>query len=184
MHSNRKNAFKPLIIAALLSGLAMSGVAFAHEGMGGGGYGPCTGGMMGDYGMMNGGMMGSGMMGGGMRGGGMGMMGDGYYGSPMSMMNLSDAQQKQIAEIQQKARKEQWNRMGEMRKAMEAYQSEMLKEEPDPDAASKTYQQAARVRGEMMKHGLETRQKMMSVMNKEQREQFRNMMGPGMGMMQ
>ena len=36
----------------------------------------------------------------------------------------------------------------------------------------------------MMRHGLETRQQMMQTLNKEQRQQFRGMMGPGMGMIQ
>lgn len=165
-----RNPLKPVLLATALTALLSSGAtAYAH-GYGGmmGGYGPCQNGM--EMGMMGPDMGGPGY-------------GQGYGSNPMAMMNLSDDQRQKLFAIQQEARNEQWKRMGEMQEAMAALQQEMAKESPNPDTVSKAYERVSAIRGEMMRHGLETRQQMMQTLNKEQRQQFRGMMGSGMGMM-
>jgi len=180
-----RKSLKPMLLTTALAALLSSGTAaFAHGygGMMGDGHGPCHNGMQ--MGMMDPGMgmdSGMGMMGGPMMGG------PGYgqrYGNPMAMMNLTDDQRQKLFDIQQEARNKQWKRMGEMQEAMAALQQEMAKESPNPDTVSKAYDRVSAIRGEMMRHGLETRQQMMQTLNKEQRQQFRGMMGPGMGMIQ
>lgn len=178
-----RKSLKPMLLTTALTALLGSGTtAFAHGygGMMGGGYGPCQNGM--EMGMMGPGMSyGMGMMGGPMMGG------PGYgqgYGNPMAMMNLSDDQRQKLFDLQQKAQKERWEHMTDMQEAMLELQKEWAKEDPNPDTVSKAYQKMSDIRLEMMREGLETRQQMMQMLDKEQRQQFRGMMGPGMGMMQ
>lgn len=178
-------SLKPVLLTTVFAAILSSGTtAFArgYGGMMGEAYGPCQNGMQ--MGMMGPGVgMGYGM---GMMGGPM-MGGPGYgqgYGNPMAMMNLSDDQRQKLFDLQQKAQKERWEHMTDMQEAMLELQKEWAKEDPNPDTVSKAYQKMSDIRLEMMREGLETRQQMMQMLDKEQRQQFRGMMGPGMGMMQ
>ena len=182
-------SIKPILLTTVFAAILSGGTsAFAHGNggmMGGGygGYGPCQGGAMGPGMGMGMGMMGSGM-GMGMMGGPM-MGGQGYgYGNPMGMMNLSDEQRQKMFDVQQKAQKERWEHMADMQEAMADLQKEWAKDEPNPDAVTAAYEKMSDIRLEMMREGLETRQEMMQMLDKDQRQQFRGMMGPGMGMMQ
>ena len=186
-------SLKPALLTTVFVAILSGGTsAFAHGNggmMGGGygGYGPCQGGSMGpgmEMGMMGPGMgMGMGMMGGSMMGGP--GYGQGYgYGNPMGMMNLSDEQRQRMFDIQKKVQEERWEHMGDMQEAMADLQREMTKENPDQEAVTKAYQKMSDIRLEMMREGLDGRRQMMEILNKEQRQQFRGMMGPGMGMMQ
>ncbi|BBN59872.1 Spy/CpxP family protein refolding chaperone [Hydrogenovibrio marinus] len=143
--------------------------------MGGGGYGPgyhmqngYGPGMMGGYGSpgMMGGYGGMGMMGGY---GGMGMMG-GYGG--MGVINLSDKQINQM----QKIRSEQMAQMTPMMNEMWKARNDMFKamRSHDQKAISKAYDEMAAVRKQAFMLHSKMREKMQSILTKEQKEKLRN----------
>lgn len=176
------SGLRALLLATLLF-LPLS--AIAHGPMMGGGMmgldddadygmtqGPCPGFGMG-YGR------GMGMMGGMGYGHGPGMMGGMGYGMGygLQQLELTDAQHEKIGQIQQRMRKQQYERMGAMMEAREAMQLEMLKDQPDPEAVARAHEKASAIRREMLKSHIEARNEMRGVLSEEQRERMRGMGG-------
>lgn len=142
----------------------------------GGGYGP---GMMGGYGGYGPGMMGPGM-GYGMMGGyggayGPGMMG-GFYG-----LNLSNDQQKKIAQIEENTRKKNWDLMGKLQEEHVTLQNLLAQERPDPGKVGAEYDRVSGLQKQMMQNGLQARNQIESVLTKEQRDQLRQGWSGGSG---
>lgn len=163
--------FKKTVLAVCVSGVLLgSGVLPAQPmGMGGGDASSMPMGRGMGMGMMN------------MMGGGMGMM---DMGSAMGMLDLSDEQQKKIAKIQERVRADYWQRMNAMHDVMEAMRGEMMKDPADPEAVAKAFDKMAGLRREAIKSQVQAHNEVRAVLTKEQREQMRGMMGPGMGMME
>lgn len=153
--------------------------------MGGyGGYGP---GMMGGYG----GGYGPGMMGPGMMGGyGPGMMGGGYGGPGMmgaygpggfGNLNLSNDQQKKIAQIQENTRKKNWDLMGKLQEEHANLQNLFAEETPDSNKVGAEYDRLAGLRKQILQNNLQAHNQIQSVLTKEQRDQLQQWRGGMMG---
>lgn len=142
-------------------------------------HGPMMGQDMGDdadYEMMPGYGMGYGHgMGMGMMGRGPGMMGGMGYG--MQMLDLSDAQREKIGQIQQRMRKQQYERMEKMIEAREAMRAEMWKDQPDPEAVARAHDRVSALRREMLKERVQAHNEMRAVLTDEQRERLRETRG-------
>ncbi|MFO7604325.1 MAG: periplasmic heavy metal sensor [Gammaproteobacteria bacterium] len=129
-----------------------------------------------------------GMMGGGMGRNGMGMMqGGGMMGGGMSpMMNMLDLDEGQRTQVRALAREHRNNRlkmMGEMMDIQDEVASAYDKAEPDAKAIGKAYSKMADKRRQMIEQQVEMRNKMRTLLNKEQKERFDYMHRGGMGMM-
>jgi Spy/CpxP family protein refolding chaperone len=147
-----------------------------------GGYGPgmMGPGMMGGYGP---GMMGPGMMGGYGPGMGPGMMGGygqgygqgmgGYGPGPFHSLNLSDKQQKAVADIMEKARRQQWQLMGKLNDLNARLQQLYSQETWDKDAIGSTYEQIGQIQRQMVENQVEARNQIVNQLTDEQRKQFR-----------
>jgi len=169
----------------------MGGYGYNGRGMMGGyGYGP---GMMGGYGGMGmmGGYGGFGMMGGyggmgmmmggfggpGMMGGygGMGMMGG--YGmdmmgvGPLGMLDLSDKQRDQIYDIQRDMRKQHWELMEDMFKAMDKVNELMSAEKRDSKAILAAYEPIYGLQKKMLEFHIDAANRIDAVLTAEQRKQ-------------
>ncbi|WP_203234879.1 Spy/CpxP family protein refolding chaperone [Modicisalibacter coralii] len=168
------------LMGGVLATVLVSGLALAHGGMMGGGYGP---GMMGDGygpGMMGGGY-GPGMMGGGygpgMMGGGYGpgMMGGGYgpgmmgggYGPGMmggalpfgDERLLNDDQRRQIRRIQGEFYKSQQPLMERLHERMETLHELYGDEKADPTRAGDVYAEVFKLRREMADNARQARER-------------------------
>ena len=173
-------AILALLVLTLPMGVSAQGPMMdAEDGDGYGmmhGYGP-------GYGRGYGSGCGMGMMGGmgyGMMGPGMGMMGPGMgygmgFGGPL--LDLSEAQREKMVGIQRGLRQEQYERMGDMLKAREAMQAELLKQQPDPEAVAEAFDKVSAVRREMLKARIRAQNEMRAVLTDEQREKLRGMGG-------
>ena len=162
--------------AASAPGRAGYGPGAGYHRRGPGGYGPGASGrgdgyggpwMMGDdYGGYG---MGWGMMGGGY---GMGPSMMGGYGRFAAGLNLSDAQQKKIAAIEDAQFKKQWALMPQMRAAMVDYSRDVIGTEINVDAAMKAAKAVDGLRLQMLRNHLETTNQINAVLTKEQRVQL------------
>ncbi|MBZ9558362.1 MULTISPECIES: hypothetical protein [unclassified Modicisalibacter] len=159
------------LMGGVLATVLVSGLALAHGGMMGGGYGP---GMMGDGygpGMMGGGY-GPGMMGGGygpgMMGGGYGpgMMGGGYgpgmMGGALPFGDerlLNDDQRRQIRRIQGEFYKSQQPLMERLHERMETLYELYGDEKADPARAGDVYTEVFKLRREMADNARQARER-------------------------
>lgn len=170
MTKRRSSTSFKKITAALAVGLAVTGFgaqAWAHGGMaGGGGYpGQYQQGM--GPGIGYGGMMGPGMMGPGMMGQGYpyGGMGPGGFGPGV---NLTDEQRQQLQTIQQDLYQTQMKRQPELAEAMQNYQNALNRENPDPEAVSKAYDQVNAIQRELLKERIQAQNKMRQILSQAQ----------------
>lgn len=149
-----------LPVSALAHGPMMGMGGDADDGMMPG-YGQ---GMGYGYGMGYGQGMGPGMMMGGM-------------GYGVQMLDLSDAQREKIGQIQQRMRKQQYERMEKMIEAREAMRAEMWKDQPDPEAVARAHDRVSAIRREMLKERVQAHNEMRAVLSDEQRERLRETRG-------
>lgn len=138
-------------------------------GYGGYGYGRHMGPMMGN---MMGGMMGP-MMG--------GLMGN------LAGLDLTDQQRDKIRDIFRDMRQQHWDLMENMMKTSDKLYDLYDVDKPDPEKVGKVYDEIYKVKRQMIEQHIKTRNKVYDVLNKEQREKFKDN-GPfghgfGMGMM-
>jgi len=136
-----------------------------------GGYGPgmMGPGMMGGYGP---GMMGPGMMGGygSRRGPGMG----GSYGAgPFHALDLNDEQQKAVAGIMEKTRKQQWELMGKLNDQNAKLRQLYSQDTWDKEAIGSAYERIGKLRRQMVENKVEARNQIANELTDEQRKQFR-----------
>ncbi len=175
--------------------------------MGGYGYGPgmmgpgMGSGMMGGYGY--GGTMGPGMMGPGMMNGygygpgmmGPGMMGGGFGFGPLSALNLSEEQQRNINRIQDNLRKQHWTLLGQIQEQQAALRDLYAADQTDPKKIGDAYDKIGKLQRQMAESHAQALNDVRGTLTPEQRQQWAQMRrgfrgpaygapgGPGGGMM-
>jgi len=132
----------------------------------GGGYGYGYGGHMGPGGMM-------GPMGGMMMGPMGGMMGPGYMMGNLYGLDLNDKQRDQIRDIQRDVRKKHWALMEKMMETSDKLVDLYEVDKPDADKIGKVYDEVFKIKREMIQQQIVVRNKIYDILNKEQREKFR-----------
>ena len=139
--------------------------------------GPMGPGMMGGYGYGYGyGYgMGPGMMGG--YGPGYGM----HSGWGLAALNLSDAQQAKISEIQREVSRKQWEIMGRVHEQQYRLQEQLDSGKADDVAARKAYAAMSDAHKQMFENQLDARKRIDAVLTPEQRAQLRSRVGPRWG---
>jgi len=186
-------------IGSLVSALALvAGVAFAQQaatpapGPGMMGHGMMGQGMMGQgmmgQGMMGHGMMGQGMMGHGMMGQGMmghGMMGQGMMdhgmmgpgvGRALSMLDLNDAQRKEVLKLHDEQRRKHWELAGKMHDEMAALRDAWWSDgKRDRAAVLAAHKRIGELRQQALESRLDAADRLDQVLTAEQREQFRRL---------
>jgi len=125
----------------------------------GGGYGYGYGGHMGPGGMMMGPMG--------------GMMGPGYMMGNLYGLDLSDKQRDQIRDIQRDMRKKHWALMEQMMETSDKLVDLYEVDKPDPDKIGKVYDEVFKIKRELIQQQIIVRNKIFDILNKEQREKFR-----------
>lgn len=142
------------------------------------GYGRGYGRGYGGYGYGYGGHMGPGMMMGPMGGmmGPMGsmMMGPGYMMGNLYGLDLSDKQRDQIRDIQRDTRKKHWDLMEKMMETSDKLVDLYEVDKPDPEKIGKVYDEIFKIKREVIQQQIEVRNKIYDILNKEQREKFRD----------
>jgi Spy/CpxP family protein refolding chaperone len=176
---------KQLAMAVSLVSLIAAGAGPAagqsRMGMGPGMMGP---GMMGGYGMGPG-MMGPGMMGGygGMMGGacpGCGMMGMGPGMMAGFDPELDQEQRAKIAQLQDEARRKQWDVMGQMREEQFKLEQLYYADKQDPAAIGAQYKRVQDLNRRLVELSAETQNRLEGVLKPEQRQQARRYWRGGM----
>ncbi len=103
----------------------------------------------------------------------MGMMGGMGPGmGPMSMLDLSEQQQKQIRDIHRSQRDKNWDRMGEIVNRRDKLQELYASDTPDPKAIGNVYGEIFDIKRQMIEDAVEARNQARNVLTKEQREQL------------
>lgn len=169
----------------------------AHQGMMGMHGGMMHGqGMMGPStmgpGMMGPGMMGPGMAGGcPMMGGMMGMHGGMMHGQGMTMggmgsgaaaiLNLNEAQQEKLTNLQQNQAKQQWQLMQQLVQQRSELAQLSSTENPDTQAVGAAYDKLANLQKQMFLNNLETQQQFRALLTDEQRNTLQQMRQMGWG---
>jgi len=125
----------------------------------GGGYGYGYGGHMGPGGMMMGPMG--------------GMMGPGYMMGNLYGLDLNDKQRDQIRDIQRDMRKKHWALMEQMMETSDKLVDLYEVDKPDPDKIGKVYDEVFKIKRELIQQQIIVRNKIFDILNKEQREKFR-----------
>ena len=144
-----------------------------------------------DWGMMGSGMR-AGMMGGMMEGmmeGGcaMGMPGHGFgmggmRGALMGIyaLDLSEQQQKQINEIQDKLRKDNWQIAGKILDARAKLRDAWSADKPDPKAVGAAFEEISKLQREALENRVKALNKLYDLLTDEQRNQLKSSeWGPG-----
>jgi Spy/CpxP family protein refolding chaperone len=165
---------KTLFAAVLFGATALGASLPLHAQQGG--YGPGYGmgpGMMGGYGPgygMGPGMMGPGMMGGMM---GPGMMGGGMGYGMLYQLNLTPDQWNKVNAIHEDLAKKNWEVAGKLRD--EAFKLRKLtgSEKRDRSAITSQYKKIQDLQLQAFQARLDAREKIESVLTKEQRDQLR-----------
>ena len=154
-------------------------------------YGMGRGGMgYGGMGMMGGGMGygGMGMMGGGMGYGGMGMMGGGMGYGGMYMLGLDQKQRDEIRKLFHEQRATRIKLMTDMMDIRDELADKFDAKELDAKGIGKIYSKLFDKQRQLIEQNIQLRNRMRSVLNKDQQNEFDQMrrggmMGGGMGMM-
>lgn len=89
-------------------------------------------------------------------------------------LNLSDKQKSQIRDIQRKMRKEHFDLMEKMMDTSDKLYSLYDTDKPDPEKIGKVYDEIYKVKRQMIQEHIVIRNKIFDLLNKEQREKFRN----------
>lgn len=164
-----KKRVLPMLIALLLAGGAS--VAHACDGYYEGyGYGMGRGMMGMGPGMMGPGMMEPGMMGPGMMGG---------YGAGPGMLNLTEQQQNNMAQIQDEVRKKHWDLMGKMNAEQMKLQQLYYSGKRDSAAIEAQHKKIYQLQREMDESRMDAQGRMDALLTKEQKDQRRGSYGPG-----
>ena len=130
----------------------------------GGGYG--YGGGSGTRGYMMGMGPGGMMMG---PGGMMGPMMGGLYG-----LDLDKNQRAQIRKIQKSMRKQHWDLMEQMMDKTDDLYELYDTDKPDADKIGKVYDEISKIKRQMLQEQIQVRNQIYEILNKEQREKFKN----------
>ena len=147
-------------------------------GYGMGGYGMGYGGGYGFHGRGQGYMMGPGNMM-GPAGGMMGPMGDmmGPMGGMMGNLyglNLDDKQRDKIRGILHSMRKQHFDLMEKMMETSDKLYDLYDVDKPDPDKIGKVYDDLFKIKRQMIQEHIQIKNKIYDLLNKEQREEFKN----------